>query len=57
MMTLSELSPGEQFIMVSTGMQYEYDGYKNYHRTGWMHWVIKDGIKIAYSYNTKVNKM
>lgn len=57
MMTLSELSPGEQFTMVSTGMQYEYDGYKNYHRTGWMHWVIKDGIKIAYSYNTKVNKM
>lgn len=55
-MTITELKPGEQFIVVSTGKQYEYDGYKNYHRTGFMHWAIKDGVKTAHNHKTEVTK-
>ena len=53
-MKLSELTPGDDFTMPPSSVEYEYDGYKNYHRTGFMHWVIKDGVKIAYGHNVVV---
>ncbi len=56
-MFLIDLTPGDDLKIKSTGIQYKYDGYKNYHRMGWMHWVIKDGIKTAYSYKTEVEKI
>ena len=56
-MMLRDLEPNDDLEVVSTGLQYKYDGYKNYHRLGWIHWVVRGGVKTALPFNTEVNKL
>lgn len=57
-MLLRELTPGDDFKITGTEVQYQYEGYKNHHYTGFMHWAIKEnGVKISLSHKTKVDKL
>ena len=57
-MIIKDLTPGDDFKVVSTQVQYEYEGYLNHHRTGFIHWCIDaSGIKKALSYKTEVVKV
>ena len=56
-MRIGELEEGDSFEVIATGVQYTYDGYKNYHRMGFMHWGDIGGVKTALNYKTEVTKL